>query len=142
MFEKSGKKIKAVAEAWFWLGTILSVIAAFICLFESITEDLPIFILYGLFLLIGGPFFTWVSTLFLYGFGELIDSNQKLSESIEDELAPAVKDLSLTVSKISAKLDPLKSSSPKQCPPVQDEEDDQFIGSFVVDTSVADSFDR
>ena len=142
MFNNVGEKIKAVAKAWFYIGVFLSVVCGLICLLVGLFNEESFLVLSGLSSLVIGPFSAWLSTLFLYGFGELIDTNQKLNEAVEDELVPTIKDLSIAVSKISVVSGTPTSSAPRQIPPVQDDDDEDFSGNFVVDTSVADSFEN
>lgn len=68
MFDNIGKKIKSLANVLCWVGIIAYVIAAIIMF--SIDED---FIGIGFLLLFVGPFMSWISSFFMYGFGELID---------------------------------------------------------------------
>ena len=67
MFANIGNKIKAVAVAVCWIGIIISLLAGVIMLGSG--EDL---ILPGLLTAALGALGSWVSSLFLYGFGELI----------------------------------------------------------------------
>lgn len=68
MYENIASKIKGLATGTFLVETILSVIAAVAIM--ATDEDM---ILFGLLVLIIGPLVAWLSTLVLYGFGELIE---------------------------------------------------------------------
>ena len=69
MFDNIGKKIKALTKISCWIGIFASLITGFI--FLSIDEEL--FLIIGLPIMIGGPLLFWISSFFMYGFGELID---------------------------------------------------------------------
>lgn len=76
MYDNIGNKIKGLAKAVFVIETIMSVIAGFILL--TIDEDLS---LIGFFLMIVGPLVSWLSSLLLYGFGELIDKANEIERN-------------------------------------------------------------
>ncbi len=65
MYDRIGSKIKVLAKVIFWVEAVVAVIAALVMI-ES-TE--------GVSLLLGmvGVLVAWVSSWFLYGFGEIID---------------------------------------------------------------------
>lgn len=74
MFNNIGKKIKALAKVICWIQIVIYIITAivmFIIASDTYTEGLYIAIAFA-FLIIG-PFFAWLSSFFIYGFGELID---------------------------------------------------------------------
>lgn len=68
MYDNIGGKIKGLAKAVFIVEATAAVITGIALV--AIDEDL---ILFGLLTLILGPAVAWVSSWFLYGFGELID---------------------------------------------------------------------
>ncbi len=77
MFKNISGKIKAFAAVFFWLVTIVGVILAFVF---GWTEEFSSYGRYCQFhadrffpLFIGSPIFAWISSLLLYGFGEIID---------------------------------------------------------------------
>lgn len=76
MFENIGKKIKSLANILCWVGIIAYVIAAIVMI--STDEYL---IGTGFLLLIVGPLMSWVGSLFIYGFGELIDKTCDIAEN-------------------------------------------------------------
>ena len=141
MYENIGEKIKILAKVLFGIGLAVSVFTGFSNISLGVEIEIGSVIILGLLTLVLGPLFAWLSTWLLYGFGELIDTNQKLNETVEEELVPTIKELSLAVSKISVVSGTPTSSAPRQAPPAQDDDDEVFSGNFVVDTSVADSFD-
>lgn len=69
MFEKVGKKIKAVVVLVFGLETLASLIFGFIIMSEGEKYS----VLIGLSIVIGGPIVAWISSWLLYGYGEIID---------------------------------------------------------------------
>lgn len=76
MYENIGGKIKGLAKAVFVIETIITVIAGFILI--AMDEDLS---LLGFFLLIVGPLISWLLSLLLYGFGELIDKASEIERN-------------------------------------------------------------
>ena len=75
MFENIGKKIKGVAEVVTWLGIGLSFILGFSVM---LSDDGAFFL--GLLIIIGGSLAAWLSSLTLYGFGQLIENSDVLVE--------------------------------------------------------------
>lgn len=71
MFNNIGSKIKTVAQVVTWIGVIASVIGGMIMM---VSLESPI----GLLIMIGGPLLSWVSSLTLYGFGQLIENTDIL----------------------------------------------------------------
>lgn len=72
MFENAGEKLKKLALVVAVVGIAASVIAGFVILGYSAIS--------GLMIGTVGCVFSWAGGLALYGFGELVDSNQKLLE--------------------------------------------------------------
>ena len=81
MFENIGGKTKSLAKIVCWLGIIGSVIGGFVYVY--INNDGVLF----LFIAGGGSLISWLSSFFVYGFGELIDSVQSLDKKIRSEIA-------------------------------------------------------
>lgn len=74
MFDNIGKKIKSLASVLCWVGIIAYVITAIIMfILSSMDDGNGLFIGLGFAFLIVGPLLSWVSSFFMYGFGELID---------------------------------------------------------------------
>ncbi len=69
MFEDVGKKIKGVAKGWFALQCVAAFVSGLVLVIED--EDMV-----GAMLLIWvlGPILAWLSSLMLYGFGEIVDT--------------------------------------------------------------------
>ena len=68
MYDNIGSKIKIAAQIVFTLGVIGSIIFGFVICFGS--ED---FNAVGLLYILLGGISSWISTLLMYGFGELIE---------------------------------------------------------------------
>lgn len=73
MFDNIGKKIKSLASILCWVGIIAYVIAAIIMIAIGVDEYEDGLTVFGVILLFVGPLMSWVSSFFMYGFGELID---------------------------------------------------------------------
>ena len=74
MYENVGGKIKGLAKTVAIIGIALSAIAGLIISFMDFPETLiPGILVLGL-----GAFFSWLSTLAMYGFGQLIENTDKL----------------------------------------------------------------
>ena len=70
MFDNIGRKIKFVASLICWVGIIGCFVLGGILL-DDAYYDIEYVI--GYVILIGGPIISWVSSFFMYGFGELIE---------------------------------------------------------------------
>lgn len=81
MFDNIGHKIKIVARVFFMLGVVISIFAsAGYCMALEITDN---FLLYIIFAILGG-ISSWVVSILIYGFGELIESVTKISKNIDN----------------------------------------------------------
>lgn len=111
MYNNIGEKIKTLAVSCFFVEAISAVSGAIYLLIEDES------ILLALLLLLLGPIVAWVSSWLLYGFGELIDTNQQLLSSLKGELIPTTKNLSNKLSnQIFKQQTPLKKSAPVSKP--------------------------
>lgn len=82
MFKEVGKKIKGVAKGWFVLQCIGALIGG-IVLFDGDEDMLPV----ALLIWVLGPLVAWISSLMLYGFGEIVDTaiiNRKKQPEIHE----------------------------------------------------------
>ena len=86
MFNNIGGKIKGLAKVLFWATCVISVIMGLVMI---ATEHLII----GLPLLIAGPVGAWISSWFLYGFGEIISTLKAIEENTREkkEVKPTYK---------------------------------------------------
>lgn len=86
MFNDIGEKIKILARCVCWIGIIASVIIAFI-MFSKVDEvsyrQEGLYKGLGYCFLFVGPLLSWISSLLLYGFGELVDTNSQIVDYID-----------------------------------------------------------
>lgn len=78
LFGNIGRKIKAVVKVSFWLVTILFVLAGVIMMTAA---DSEILVGIGVLLFLAGPFVSWLSSLALYGLGQLIENSDKVARA-------------------------------------------------------------
>lgn len=93
MFENSGEKIKKISIVVFWITTIVSVVLAFVLGWERNYHSYYSFSggyytndfrpLYFFAFLIGVPLTSYISTLFLVAFGDLVRNSQRINEVAE-----------------------------------------------------------
>ncbi len=86
MFEDIGTKIKKVAVVSVWIGIISSLIGA-VCMFVtglSAFEDFWWMILLSPIIFFCGCVISWLSVIFIYGFGELICDTKNINRSIKN----------------------------------------------------------
>jgi hypothetical protein len=91
MYSNIGGKLKTLAKVVALIGTIISVIVAFYCfnLYDksrvyigNVVQDVNNgLLLAGFSFLIIGSLFSWVSSLGLYGFGELIEKTTEIARN-------------------------------------------------------------
>lgn len=70
-----GVKIKTFALVNFWVDVVAAVIGGIAILVDNGFE----MILASVLIMVAGCFVAWVVSLFIYGFGELIETNQRIS---------------------------------------------------------------
>jgi hypothetical protein len=78
MFDNIGGKIKILAQIFVWIGIIASVILGFILC----TTDVEWL---GVICVFIGPLLCWISSMTLYGFGELIEKTCKIEKILSNE---------------------------------------------------------
>jgi len=83
MFNNPGKKIKTFAVVVFWIGCTFAFLSFFACQIIGTVEHEPGTMILGLVSLILSPLFSWISSLLLYGFGQLIDNSDKLVKNTD-----------------------------------------------------------
>ena len=82
MFERSGEKIRSISKVLFIINMCIAVIMViFGCSqlgnrYYGSNTAITMFISAAILLLVA-----WITSLFLYAFGDLVDSNQSISES-------------------------------------------------------------
>lgn len=75
MFYNIGRKIKTLAKTITGIGITASVIYGIVVVWQS---NSPIFIIQGLLTMIVGSLISWLSSMALYGFGQLIENTDIL----------------------------------------------------------------
>ena len=83
MFNDIGKKIKGLAKILSWVGIIASCITGIV--FLALASHDGLFALYGLLTAAVGSLLSWVGGFFVYGFGELIDKEDKIYKLLGGE---------------------------------------------------------
>ena len=78
MFGNIGSKIKGVAQVVCWAGIVISILVGIVTLLAD--DDLA---LVGLLTAVLGSLGSWVGSLFLYGFGELIDKATEIAANTQ-----------------------------------------------------------
>lgn len=74
-FNNIGRKIKILAKTITGIGITASVIYGIVVVWQS---NSPIFIIQGLLTMIVGSLISWLSSVTLYGFGQLIENTDIL----------------------------------------------------------------
>lgn len=81
MYSNIGKKIKALAKIICIIIAVFWVVVGFVLIFGKYST--PFVRLIGFLTAIVGPFFAWVSSFLLYGYGELIEQNAEIKKEIK-----------------------------------------------------------
>ena len=85
MFENIGQKIKTFAKVICWLGIVCSCIAGIVILIITEFWDFGIvYLLLSLGVVGVGSVLSWVSSLCVYGFGELIVKVTQIEQNMRD----------------------------------------------------------
>ena len=83
MFFNVGEKIKVVARVWCFIGIVVSVVTGLaLCALDG---DL---VLIGLIITIAGSLISWISSLVVYGFGQMVSN----SDILANKFAPDYTD--------------------------------------------------
>lgn len=95
MFANIGKKIKGLAVFVCWVGIVFSAIAGIILLSQKNSYGYYRYASngIGIYILIIGPIASWLSSITLYAFGELVDKTTDTNESTM-EIRTLLKELS------------------------------------------------
>ncbi len=85
MFEHPGRKIEIWATSYFWIITIASILGgvyyAYVNIDRLAVSDVLIVALVCLILI---PLTTYISTLFVVGFGHLVENSEEIKEQVSD----------------------------------------------------------
>ncbi len=76
MFDNTGEKIKVLAKVIFVLGIISAVISGIYLMTGG-----GIAVLYGFMTVIGGALGSWIVSIFIYGFGQIITNTDSISSN-------------------------------------------------------------
>ncbi|MBQ8405647.1 MAG: hypothetical protein IJX09_03245 [Clostridia bacterium] len=79
LFNNAGKKLKTISYILVILGIIVSIIAGIGICFATSTAM-------GIIVIIAGPLLFWVISLPLYGFGIIVENNEKQQSSLNRKL--------------------------------------------------------
>ena len=74
MFDNIGQKIMAAAKVIFWLGIAYSAFTGFVVASTSFFA--------GLLVITIGALLAWYCSLFIYGFGRLIDNSETITRQL------------------------------------------------------------
>lgn len=74
MFDEIGFKIKTVAQVFTWIGIVGSVIWGFVVMGSNVDNA----VLFGILIIAIGSLASWLGSLTLYGFGQLIENTDIL----------------------------------------------------------------
>lgn len=81
MFENVGRKIKMLAKIMCGMGMGLSLILALVAIMYTERFFPGTSIIWGFLVLLIGSLVSWISSLFMYGFGESIETNSIIAET-------------------------------------------------------------
>lgn len=81
VFENIGGKIKTVALWFATIGISISIIAGFFMIIIALINYADVLCILGIVTLSCGSLLSWITSLFIYGYGQLIENTDKLVES-------------------------------------------------------------
>ncbi len=84
LFDRVGRKIMGLAKFIFWAITIINALVAIFLIYTAIKGKSfgPVFI--ALIVAVAGVLVAWLSSVLLYGYGQLIDSQQDVVEELSE----------------------------------------------------------
>ena len=83
MFNNIGSKLKTAAQVFAWLGIIASALFGLIVMFANGDTPVP-----GLLIIVIGCLGSWISSLGMYGFGQLIENTDELVAQLKKVKEP------------------------------------------------------
>lgn len=86
MFNGIGFKIKFFAKVSFWVGVVLSIGSGLSNMIEGINNFDVSTAIGGFIILLLCPVFSWLCSIMLYGFGQLIENTGELVELKKTEI--------------------------------------------------------
>ena len=95
MWDNIGEKIKLLAKIIAWVGIISSVIGGSRLISQGFDMNQSgrggeLFIFLGIASLIGGSIISWISSFFMYGFGELIKKTAAIEQNTRNGTSPDI----------------------------------------------------
>lgn len=89
MFNNIGGKIKGLAKFMCWVGIIICVILGFLIISSSYSGYYYYYsrqgmIVIGVLIMVGGSIISWLSSLLIYGFGELVENTSIIRRKMND----------------------------------------------------------
>ena len=106
MFKNIGSKIKAVAKIFCFTGMLIS-------LYYGLTVIIKEEIILGVLVLIVGSLGSWLGTIALYGFGQLVENSKRIIDILEEERDKGVThvdNIPLSAAPISIKPTPINNN--------------------------------
>ena len=83
LFDYTSGKIKLVANVYFWIVSILTTLALIAGFVIGIVNDMLLMAFICLFMIPVSVLLFWCVSLFIYGFGRLIDNTDEIRYRIE-----------------------------------------------------------
>jgi len=101
MWDNIGEKIKLLAKVIAWVGIISSVIGGISLISQGFDINQSsrsgrggeLFIYLGTASLIGGSIISWISSFFMYGFGELIEKTSIIEKNTRNTISTNNKNI-------------------------------------------------
>ena len=84
MFNEVGDKLKSLSRIVCWLGIIASCIYGLYLIFIGLSQESELFLLEGVIFCVLGSLSSWLSSLFIFGFGIIVESAENLAKSAND----------------------------------------------------------
>jgi len=82
LYTNIGGKIKGLAKVICWIGIVASVIAGIAMMVSMSQLNGGLGVLLGLVYMVVGALVSWISSLALYGFGELIENTAVIARNV------------------------------------------------------------
>ncbi|MDR1330170.1 MAG: hypothetical protein LBK23_11280 [Oscillospiraceae bacterium] len=81
MYNNIGAKIKGLAKSIAWIDIISSIIIGIVLIVKGVDDEWYVLIGVGIGVMILGALAAWVSSWFMYGFGELIEKTAETAKN-------------------------------------------------------------
>ena len=82
MFRNVGRTIQILAKVLFGVGVSLSVLSFLVCLFKCAEYSEGLFMVIGIASLLFGTLVSWINSILLFGFGNLIENNETIKNKL------------------------------------------------------------